>query len=596
MKFFPSRDDGDIVQRGNRSYLNQENVDNMEAVQVAKVPPISKGPIKYEVEYNEKGPLHSMTDNFNWDRSQPCRRKGFRTGGRRTLQICRGSLECQNPKCQYQKIHKFTNKVDFNCTNKCVHCKHIALRINCSARKYIKNDCCHRKMTVIYVGDHACSLRAMEDKPEKEEVADIMRERPTITTGQIQLEKVRQALLSGGDAQSQENVAMKYSNTWHIHYLYTFVNKNARPGSSEIEAIRLLKNDFIARGLGPYLVMDVTDNTVTLSSEQKICIGALITIGIIDEPLSLDGCESHAKGFTEIELTTYYPTLRRNVKLVNMFVPKPGENSENVEYMVKIFDAAVNAVLPSVAREHDLSPEEFEGRGLDPHAYVGNEGGALWSGLCKAKGEAIKKRVSDFFHIKQDIHRHLKYFKAEKDKKQFEKLMMDAYNSPTSIQADEAEKALEKLINNQSTNVQKIKNFKSWWWRRRSRWQQWCRSYSSSSVSPAEVANAKSISALGYQKRLIDVVITECSAAVLKAAEIKHQALGQKTVGEGPTAADCEEKKQNELFADEDACASAVQYIAVHADSLSGEPHLVTDVEMAHQDYRVNTKDTHRSD
>ena len=190
----------------------------------------------------------------------------------------------------------------------------------------------------------------------------------------------------------------------------------------------------------------------------------------------------------------------------------------------------------------------------------------------------------------------MKYFKAEKDKKQFEKLMMDAYNSPTSIQADEAEKALEKLINNQSTNVQKMKNFKSWWWRRRSRWQQWCRSYSSSSVSPAEVANAKSISASGYQKRLIDVVITECSAAVLEAAEIKHQALGQKTVGEGPTAADCEEKKQNELFADEDACASTVQYIAVHADSLSGEPHLVTDIEMTHQDYRVNTKDTHRSD
>ena len=191
----------------------------------------------------------------------------------------------------------------------------------------------------------------------------------------------------------------------------------------------------------------------------------------------------------------------------------------------------------------------------------------------------------------------MKYLKAEKGKKQFEKLMMDAYNSPTSIQADEAEKALEKLINNQSTNVQKMKNFKSWWWRRRSRRQQWCRSYSSSSASSAEVANAKSISASGYRKRLIDVVTTECLAAVLEAAEIKRQALGQKTVGEGPTAADREEKKQNEqLFADEDVCASAVQYIAVHADSLSGEPHLVTDVEMAHQDYTVNTKDTHRSD
>ena len=42
--------------------------------------------------------------------------------------------------------------------------------------------------------------------------------------------------------------------------------------------------------------------------------------------------------------------------------------------------------------------------------------------------------------------------------------MMNAYNSPISIQADEAEKALEKLINSQSTNVQKMKNFKSWWW------------------------------------------------------------------------------------------------------------------------------------
>lgn len=119
MQFCPSRDDGDIVQRGNRSYLNQENVDNMEAAQVVKVPPISNGPIKYEVEYNEKDPLHSMTDNFNWGRSQPCRLKGFCTGGQQTLQICRGSLECQNPKCQYRKIHRFTNKVDFNRTNTC---------------------------------------------------------------------------------------------------------------------------------------------------------------------------------------------------------------------------------------------------------------------------------------------------------------------------------------------------------------------------------------------------------------------------------------------------------------------------------------------
>ena len=56
--------------------------------------------------------------------------------------------------------------------------------------------------------------------------------------------------------------------------------------------------------------------------------------------------------------------------------------------MVKTFDAAVDAVLTSVAREHDLSPEdlELERKSLDPHAYVGDEGGALWSSLCKAKG------------------------------------------------------------------------------------------------------------------------------------------------------------------------------------------------------------------
>ena len=109
-----------------------------------------------------------------------------------------------------------------------------------------------------------------------------------------------------------------------------------------------------------------------------------------------------------------------------MFVPKPGENSENIEIMIKTFDEAVNDILPSVAREHGLDPEEFKGRGLDAHAYVGNEGGALWSGLCKAKGDDIKnKTVSDFFHIKQDIRRHFKYFKTDKDQKHFEKIMND---------------------------------------------------------------------------------------------------------------------------------------------------------------------------
>lgn len=151
MQFCFLREDDPIIQRGNRCYINQEKFDNMEAEQVPKVPLYPNGTIKYDVDYNEKEPLRNITDNWNWDRAQPSRRKGFCKGGRRTLQICRGSLECQNPRCQYRKIHKFANKVDFSRTNKCVHCKHLATRIRCLARKYIENDRCHKKMKVIYV-------------------------------------------------------------------------------------------------------------------------------------------------------------------------------------------------------------------------------------------------------------------------------------------------------------------------------------------------------------------------------------------------------------------------------------------------------------
>ena len=72
-----------------------------------------------------------------------------------------------------------------------------------------------------------------------------------------------------------------------------------------------------------------------------------------------------------------------------MFNPKPGENSENVAKMIRTFDAAVNKILPTVAEEYGLDPSEFVNRGLDPEAYVGDEGGALWKGLCMVKGNEI---------------------------------------------------------------------------------------------------------------------------------------------------------------------------------------------------------------
>ena len=589
--------DDNFVQKGQRKYINQESIDKLEPVQVSKVPPTPNGNVKYDVTYNEKEPLLNVCDSWNWDRSQPCKRSGFCKGGRRTLQICRGSMVCRNHECSYRKIHKSPNVVDFTRSKKCLHCQGEPSRISCSARKYVENDRCHNKMTVVYIGDHSCTPRAVEKKPERDEVKSILRERPTITTGQIQMEKVRQALLSGDDAESLMDVAMTYSNTRHLRYLHNSVNKETRPGGSDIAAIGLLKEDFRKRDLDDNLIMEVGNDYVILSSEQKIRIAALLTLGKIEEPVSLDGCESHAKDYTEIEMTTYYPVLRRNVKLVSMFAPKPGENSGNVEKMVTTFDEAVNKVLPSVAFEYNLDPDEFRGKGLDPHAYVGDEGGALWSGLCKAKGDEVKnKTVSDFFHIKQDIRRHFKYFDNEKDQKKFDKLMIDAYNSPTSLEADKAGRSLDNLISKHCNYPIKMCNFKKWWWRRRSRWQKWCRTYSSTSASSAEVSNAKSVSASGYRKRLLDVVTTECSSAVIEDAEIKRQICGQRTVGQGPTAADRTKKQNNELFVDMDACASAIQYAAENAESIAGEEESLSHIETAQQEYRVNTRDSHRSD
>ena len=316
-------------------YANQENIDKLEAVQVTKVPPTTTGTIKYEDEYNEKEPLSNVNDRWNWGRSQPCKRSRFCKGGRRTLQICRGSKECGNPQCSFRKIHKTPNKVDFTRRKAFLHCKSKPIHINCTARKYIENDRCHKKMTVIYISGHSCSPWVPEEKAKKEEVECIIRERPTITTGEIQIEKVRQALLGESCAEAVNDVALKYSDTRHLR---ASVNDKRRLNGSDIEAIRLLKEDFQKRGLDFKLIMEVGEDFVILLSEQKIRIAALITTGQIKEPVSLDGCESHAKDFTELEMTMYYPVLRRNVKLATIFVPKPGENSDNVKKLVTTFD------------------------------------------------------------------------------------------------------------------------------------------------------------------------------------------------------------------------------------------------------------------
>ena len=591
--FFCRRNDKFIYQEGKRSYLNQDAVNKLESISVDKVPPAPNGPVKYRVKYIESDPLRAVSDNWNWGRAQPCPRKDFCNAGRRTLQICKGSFECVNPGCTYKKIQNTTNKVDFSKSKKCTHCKEIALHIECSARKYVENDRCHKKIMVIYVETHDCTPRADDSKPSKESVKEYLKTRPTSCAKQIQVDKVREALLSGKNCEEVNDVASQYSNQRHIQYLKTTIDKENRPGGSDVEAIRNLKDDFSKRGLDENLIMEVGDDFVILSSATKIRLAALITLGIVTEPVSLDGCESLAKDFTEVEMTTYYPLLRRNVKLVSLFSPKPGENSTNVAKMVKTFDDAVNKMFPTVAEEYGLDPLDYIGRGLDPESYVGDEGGGLWKGLCQVKGRAVKnKTISDLFHFKQDVRRHSKYFASKADQIKFEKIMDEAYNAMTSIEAKKSEDQLERHIKNRASDATKMLNFKTWWWRRRVRWQKWCRSTSTTNASSAEVSNARAVANTGYRKRLLDVVTTECSAAILEAAEANRQSSGQKTIGRGPTAADRLKRQETELFIDRERSASAIQSIAENADKYQS----LSDVETAQDDYNINCRDTHRSD
>ena len=181
------------------------------------------------------------------------------------------------------------------------------------------------------------------------------------------------------------------------------------------------------------------------------------------------------------------------------------------------------------------------------------------------KKEKSEKTVSDFFHFKQDLNRHKIYFKDNQSKNKFKSLMLDAYNAPTSIQADQATKQLDVLIDKKSTNVKKMKCYKTWWWRRQARWQRWCRSQSSSDASSAEVANAKSVRATGYRKRLLDVVTSECAGAVLEAAEKKDNLWDLK-----PSAVDLRLSDQ--------------------------EFETVENIQQAHDRFKINTRDSHRAD
>ena len=263
-------DDAFIYREGSRSCLNQAAVDRLETLHADKVPDAPNGPVKYRVKYVEREPLSAVADNWNWGRSQHVPRKDFCKEGRRTLQYCNGSYECQNDSCPYKKIQCESNKVDFRKGNKCTHCNVVAKHIECLARKYVENDRCHKIMTVIYIGTHDCNPRATENKPSKESIEEYLKTRPTSTTRQLQVDKVREALLSGKAADEVADIASQFCNQRHIQYLKAAVDKTNRPGGSDIKAIRKLKEDFQKRNLDENLILEMGDDYVILSSSEKI--------------------------------------------------------------------------------------------------------------------------------------------------------------------------------------------------------------------------------------------------------------------------------------------------------------------------------------
>lgn len=151
-----------------------------------------------------------------------------------------------------------------------MHCKEMGEPVECNTRKCIANDCCHKEMIVIYIGTHDCSPRIKTLKPEKKELEEYLKVRPTSTVKQIQINNVREALLSGKSKEEMDNMAIRYSDQRHIKYLKYSIDKDIRPERSDIEPVRSLSDKLAERNLNKNLILEVGENHVILSSEEKI--------------------------------------------------------------------------------------------------------------------------------------------------------------------------------------------------------------------------------------------------------------------------------------------------------------------------------------
>lgn len=65
----------------------------------------------------------------------------------------------------------------------------------------------------------------LRKKTEKEKLQEYLKVRPTATTKQIQVDKVRVALLSEKRMHEVEDIATQYSNQRHIQYVRSSIDK-----------------------------------------------------------------------------------------------------------------------------------------------------------------------------------------------------------------------------------------------------------------------------------------------------------------------------------------------------------------------------------
>ena len=85
--------------------------------------------------------MKAVADGRPWDRDMPVKWKGTGKGSVRARR-CKGSYECENPKCSFKQQHSKANKVQFEKNRDgdvvCKGCGRCSIFVSCLARKYME--------------------------------------------------------------------------------------------------------------------------------------------------------------------------------------------------------------------------------------------------------------------------------------------------------------------------------------------------------------------------------------------------------------------------------------------------------------------------